>query len=179
MSEARKTYEGMFLVDAGLSNFEAASEPVRTVLSRSEANVLAIKPWDERRLAYEIDGHKRALYILTYFQLDPQKVVELERDSQLNSGILRCLILRKDRLSEDEIAAETPGMSGQREDEERREEQEDASRRPRRPREPAPAADEKSADKGAKKGPETEPDAQSADKGAAKSEDDDSNTDKD
>ena len=58
MANKKMTYEGMFLVDPG--EFQAASEPVRNILARSEAEVLAIKPWDERRLAYEILGRKRA-----------------------------------------------------------------------------------------------------------------------
>ena len=65
-----KTYEGMFLVDAGNPDFDAATAPIRTVLDRSAAEVLSFKPWDERRLAYEIKGRKRALYVLSYFKLD-------------------------------------------------------------------------------------------------------------
>lgn len=109
--ENTKTYEAMFLVDAGQGSFESASEPVRTVLQRSEAEVLTLKPWDERRLAYEIRGRRRGLYILTYFKMDPEKVAEMERDTQLNEGILRCLVLRRDKLSDEEIEAETPATA--------------------------------------------------------------------
>ncbi|MFW6062526.1 MAG: 30S ribosomal protein S6 [Planctomycetota bacterium] len=105
-----KTYEGMFLVDAG-EDFQKASAPVREVLERSEADVLAIKPWDERRLAYEIQGRRRALYVLTYFRLDPQQVSEVERDSKLNDGIIRSMIFRKDSLDESELQADTPATA--------------------------------------------------------------------
>ena len=110
----RKTYEGMFLVDAGSPDFEASSQPVRTVLERSEAELLAIKPWDERRLAYEIKGRKRGLYVLTYFKLDPAKVTELERDAELNEDVLRMLVLRRDRVTDEQINAQTPAMSVER-----------------------------------------------------------------
>ncbi|MHC4563040.1 MAG: 30S ribosomal protein S6 [Planctomycetota bacterium] len=109
----KRTYEGMFLVEPG-REFEAASEPIRTVLGRSEGDLLSAKPWDERRLAYDIEGHKRALYVLTYFKLDPDKVGELERDIHLSEGIIRALVLRKDGLSDEVINAETPATSGQR-----------------------------------------------------------------
>jgi small subunit ribosomal protein S6 len=112
-----KTYEGMFLVDAGNPDFDASSAPVRTVLDRSDAEVLSIKPWDERRLAYEIKGRKRALYVLTYFRMDPLKVAELERDIELNEEVLRALILRRDHLTEEVINAETPAMLAPAEDE--------------------------------------------------------------
>jgi len=107
----KKIYEGMFLLDAGNPDFEASSQPVRTMLERSEAELLAIKPWDERRLAYEIKGRKRGLYVLTYFKLDPGKVTELERDVELDEDVLRMLVLRRDHLTDEQINAQTPAMS--------------------------------------------------------------------
>ena len=108
-----KTYEGMFLVQSG-SDFHAASQPVTTVLDRSDAEVLSMNPWEERRLAYEIKGHKRGLYILTYFKMDPANLSELHRDSELNEGILRMMILRRDRITDEEINAETPAGASRR-----------------------------------------------------------------
>jgi len=87
--ETKKTYEGMFLLDAGNPDFNAASEPVRNILTRYEAEFLTFKPWDERRLAYEISGRKRGLYVLTYFKLDPLKVREVEHDCRLDERVLR------------------------------------------------------------------------------------------
>ena len=107
MTQETKTYEGMFLVPPG-PDFQAASEPVHTVLARSDAEVLTIKAWDERRLAYDISDQRRGLYILTYFKADPSRIGELEHDCQLAEGILRVLIIRKDRLSDEQINAETP-----------------------------------------------------------------------
>jgi small subunit ribosomal protein S6 len=104
------TYEGMFLLDAG-KTFEAACEPINAILERSGAEVLVAKPWDERRLAYEIKGRKRGLYVLVYFKMDPEKVTELENDAQLNDQILRMLIIRKDDLTDEEMNAETPATS--------------------------------------------------------------------
>ncbi len=77
MSNDKKTYEAMFLLDASSSDFEAASEPIRAVLERSEAETLSMKAWDERRLAYEIKGHRRGLYVLAYFHADPLKISEI------------------------------------------------------------------------------------------------------
>jgi len=114
MEHTVKTYEGMFLLDAGNPDFKAASEPVHNVLNRYKAEILSIKPWDERRLAYQIRGHKRGLYVLVYFKTDPTNVVEIQRDCQLDEKILRTLILHKDRLSDEEINADTPATGGSR-----------------------------------------------------------------
>jgi small subunit ribosomal protein S6 len=112
MSQSKATYEGMFLLDAGNPDFQSASEPVRTILDRNEAATLALKPWDERRLAYEIQGRRRGLYVLSYFQVDPLKVADIEHDCQLDERIIRMLVLRRDDLTEEQINAETPATGG-------------------------------------------------------------------
>jgi small subunit ribosomal protein S6 len=103
-----QTYEAMFLLEGGNSDFQAASTPVAEMLAKVEAQTLAIKPWDERRLAYEIRGHRRGLYVLTYFKAAPGRLVELEHNCKLDERILRLLVLRRETLTDEEIAAETP-----------------------------------------------------------------------
>ncbi len=108
MTQKSRTYEGMFLVDTGKSDFEAAAEPIRKILERSQAEILSIKPWDEKRLAYDIRGRRRALYVLTYFKIDPASASDIERYCELSEEILRVLILRRDGLTDDQINANTP-----------------------------------------------------------------------
>lgn len=97
-------YEGMFLFSQG-----AASDMPRTiahlkeVLDRGQAEVIAIKKWDERRFAYPIQNQKRGLYILVYFNADPLKVHEIERHCNLSETVMRHLIIRADHLSLDEM----------------------------------------------------------------------------
>jgi len=105
-----KTYEGMFMLDAGNADFEAAAAPVREVLARVEADVLTFNPWEERRLAYEIKGRRRALYVLTYFKAEAAALDNLHHDIQLDERILRALILSADHVSEEKIQALTPAM---------------------------------------------------------------------
>ena len=107
MEQTTKTYEGMFLLEEGQSNMEVAGEPIRDVLGRSDAEILRITPWEERRLAYQILGRKRGLYVLVYFKMDPQKVTEMEHDCRLNEKSIRMLILRRDHLTDKELNAET------------------------------------------------------------------------
>ena len=149
-----KTYEGMFLVDAGV-DFGTASEPVKTVLGRSDANVLSLKPWEERRLAYEIENRKRGMYVLAYFEADPQKIVDIERDMQLNEQILRGLVLRKENLTEEIINAETPATQSPRREGEERPSREGEGK----PEEKKPEAETKAEEKPEAK-PEAEPKAE-------------------
>jgi len=133
---AKRTYEGLFLLDAGQPDFEAASRPVRALLERYQADILSIKPWDERRLAYEIQGRRRGLYVLTYFAVDPAHMSEIEHDCELSEQILRSMILHKEALTQEQINAETPVTSGAsrvgQEEEEAPASDEEEDRRPRR-----------------------------------------------
>ena len=108
-----KTYEGMFLLDPSSADFEAASAPIRTLLDRIDAEVLSMKPWDERRLAYEIKGRKRGLYVLSYFKAPPGEIASLNHEVQISEDILRLMVLSADHLGEEQINAETPATAAQ------------------------------------------------------------------
>jgi small subunit ribosomal protein S6 len=99
-------YEGMFLFDPAVavewSNVEAE---VNRLIGRADGQLVACKRWDERRLAYEIRGRKRACYVLTYFRAPGDRIAALERDVQLSENILRCLVLRVDHLTDEEMKA--------------------------------------------------------------------------
>ena len=109
--EKTKTYEGMFLLPSGGGDLQAASAPIADRLARIEAEVLSLKPWEDRRLAYEIKGHRRALYVLAYFNAEPDRIAELERDCRLDEQILRVLVLQKDRVTDEMIQADTPALT--------------------------------------------------------------------
>ena len=106
-SKGRKNnYEAMFLVSqAAAHDLGAAVDHVKEVLGRGEAEIIAFKKWDERRLAYEIKKQKRGVYFLTYFSADPVNVETIERQAHLSDDILRLMVLRCDHLSEDEMRA--------------------------------------------------------------------------
>jgi small subunit ribosomal protein S6 len=95
-------YECMFLLDTNkvAGNVPEAAKQLHAILERNSAEVLASRPWDERRLAYPIRKnnviHKKGLYYLTYFRAEGPAVSKIERDVALNEMILRSLVLRID-----------------------------------------------------------------------------------
>src|SRR5579884_1866304 len=91
-------YECMFLLDPNkvAGDVPNAAKQLHALLERNQAEVLASRPWDERRLAYPINGHKKGLYYLTYFRSEGKNVVGIERDCALTELILRTLILKVD-----------------------------------------------------------------------------------
>lgn len=112
--QVMRAYEGMFVLDPGNPDFNVAAEPIRQILARYGAEVLCLKPWDERRLAFEIMGRRRGLYVLTYFRIPTGRVAEIEHDCQLDERILRQLLIRRDALTDEQVQAETPATGGRR-----------------------------------------------------------------
>ena len=108
-----RLYEGLFLLDPALaSDWSVAEAEINRVMDRAEAQVVGIKNWDERRLAYPIGRHKRGLYALSYFNADPEKLPGIERDVRLSEKFLRALLVRRERMTEEDVqkslAAEPP-----------------------------------------------------------------------
>ena len=91
-------YECMFLLDTNkvAGDVQAAAAQLHAILERNHAEVLASRPWDERRLAYPIKNHKKGLYYLTYFRSEGKNLVTIERDCALTELILRMLVLKVD-----------------------------------------------------------------------------------
>jgi small subunit ribosomal protein S6 len=97
----------MFLFDTNkvAGDVPAAAKQIHAILERNAAEVLASRPWDERRLAYPIKGHKKGLYYLVYFRTDAKTLINIERDVALNEMILRSLVLRVDPKHVDTMLA--------------------------------------------------------------------------
>ena len=93
-----REYEAMFLLDntAATADFEATAAQVDKILEKHGAELVHNEKWDERRLAYEIKGHRRATYYLVYFRAPSSAIVEIERDAALNEVILRYLAIALD-----------------------------------------------------------------------------------
>src|SRR3954469_5974700 len=91
-------YECMFLLDTNkvAGDVPAAAQQLHTLLERNHCEVLASRPWDERRLAYPVKGHKKGLYYLTYFRTEGKNLLNIERDVSLSELILRSLVLKVD-----------------------------------------------------------------------------------
>jgi small subunit ribosomal protein S6 len=85
----------MFILDTNkvAGDVAQAQKQLHAILERNHAEVLASRPWDERRLAYPIRNHKKGLYYLCYFRTDGKNIVGLSRDFALSELILRNMML--------------------------------------------------------------------------------------
>jgi small subunit ribosomal protein S6 len=102
-------YEGMFLLGSAFAtDLDNAMKIVRGIIERHGGKVLVLKKWDERKLAYEIKGEKRGLFLIAYFQGPSTSVTPIERDVNLSDQILRVMITKADHLNVDEMNAVEP-----------------------------------------------------------------------
>lgn len=91
----KRLYEAMFLVDSAESsqNWDTVVGTIKTILERAEAEIVSINKWDERKLAYKVNGKIRGAYILCYFKAEGERLQDIEKDVQLSEQIIRVLIL--------------------------------------------------------------------------------------
>jgi len=102
-------YEAMFLLGAGFAaEVENALKILTGMVEKHGGKILLIKKWDERKLAYEIKGQKRGLYIICYFTAPSTAVTPIERDVTLSEQVLRVMITRADHLNVEEMNAVEP-----------------------------------------------------------------------
>ena len=108
----KKLYEGMFLVDSAeaAADWDAIVTRIKSILEKTGAEIVSLRKWDERKLAYEINGKARGTYILCYFSSDGERIQEIEREAQLSEQIIRVLILCADQMSQEDIAKDTPAI---------------------------------------------------------------------
>jgi small subunit ribosomal protein S6 len=59
-------------------------------------------PWGRRRLAYQIDDHRDAFYVLYRFIARAEAIIEIEREIKLDTNVIRYLVVRYDELTEHE-----------------------------------------------------------------------------
>lgn len=103
------TYEAMFLLGAAhATDVDGATKIVRGIIERHEGKIIVLKKWDERKLAYEIRGEKRGLYIIAFFTSPPPAIVAIVRDVELSDDILRVMVTKADHLNAEEMAAVEP-----------------------------------------------------------------------
>ena len=91
-----RLYEAMFIVDSARAkeDYAKAEKACLDCITRHGGEVVKSIKWDDRRLAYEINGVKRGTYILVHFNAEGAAIAQIERQVRLSENILRVLIVR-------------------------------------------------------------------------------------
>ncbi|WP_435018371.1 30S ribosomal protein S6 [Tundrisphaera sp. TA3] len=129
------TYEGMFLLDSAkvALSWDDSVKQVHDILAKHQAEIVASRQWDERRLSYPVDGHKKGTYLLTYFKADGLALKEIVADCHLSELILRELVLKvHPKLVDHLVDRAMTSTPGEGEEAPREEDHDDRPRRRRR-----------------------------------------------
>jgi small subunit ribosomal protein S6 len=96
---AKRLYEGMFLVDSAqaAADWEGTLSFIDNILQRADAEVVSMRKWQERKLAYDIDHKTRGTYILCYFNASGERIAGIEKDVLLSEKVMRVLILTTEK----------------------------------------------------------------------------------
>src|SRR3954468_24454419 len=89
-------YEALIMLGTSkvAGDLPAAQQQLQAIMDRNKVEVLASRPWDERRLVYPVGSQKKALYYLIYFRSTGEHVLGIEHDLKLNETVMRTMILK-------------------------------------------------------------------------------------
>ncbi len=113
----KRVYEGLFLLDSNRYARDPSGVPAQIgeTIKKHGGEMLASRLWSEQKLAYQINGHRKGTYWLTYFKIDSDKLSGINRQFQLNDAVLRNLVLAVDeRLADTLVQHAAQGKSGER-----------------------------------------------------------------
>lgn len=100
-------YELMLILDpnnyakdpGGMANM------VKGMIESHGGSVLANRLWNEQRLAFPIDGHRKGVYWLTYLSINGGDLAKIERQCVITDSIIRHMAIKIDpRLTETLVA---------------------------------------------------------------------------
>jgi small subunit ribosomal protein S6 len=96
----------MFLFpQAATANLQDAADHIKEILDRCGATIKSFRKWDDRRLAYEVQGNKRGVYFLAYFTAPTSALADIERRCNLSEEILRTMVTSAEHIPTEIIEA--------------------------------------------------------------------------
>lgn len=106
-------YDCFFLFDSNKYNRDPGGvvATVQQAIQELGGEILASRLWEERKLAYPIDGHSKGTYWITYFKMEGRRLPEFNRVCQLNESIMRFLVTKVDPRLVDALVAHALGKA--------------------------------------------------------------------
>lgn len=111
MAQKTSVYECMVIFDSNKYAQDAnkVGGQISALVGKLGGEVLVSRLWNDQKLAYPIDGHKKGTYWLTYFRLDGTRLVEFNRDLRINETVVRSLTLHVDPRLVDALVEHAKG----------------------------------------------------------------------
>lgn len=108
---AENVYECMFIFNANAHarNPQSAPNAIEEMVKAIDGEILASRLWNEQKLAYPINGHRKGAYWLTYVKCEGERLGKFNRACQLNDSILRHMVIKIDDRLVDALVAVAKG----------------------------------------------------------------------
>ena len=92
-------YEIMIILDSSLEErtVQPSLDQFLKVVTGGGGNVDKVDIWGKRRLAYQIEKKSEGIYAVVDVTAEPGVVLELDRQLNLNEGILRTKVMRPEQ----------------------------------------------------------------------------------
>ncbi|MBE0425290.1 MAG: 30S ribosomal protein S6 [Nitrospirae bacterium] len=89
-------YENIVILNAELNDeeAEAAITKIKELIVSQGGEVLKVDVWGRRKLAYEIDKHKKGLYVLLFYKTPPATIKKLEEFYKVFDAIIKFMIIK-------------------------------------------------------------------------------------
>ncbi len=100
--ERKRLYEGMYIINANLSE-EArnkALEKIVSAIEEKQGELHKTIDMGKKKLAYQIGKKKEGYYYLLYFTIDASKIEVLWKEYHLNEDLIRFLTFKTDEVKE-------------------------------------------------------------------------------
>ncbi|GAA0971135.1 30S ribosomal protein S6 [Acrocarpospora macrocephala] len=91
-----RRYEMMVILDPSLDErtVQPSLDQFLTVVRNDGGTVEKVDVWGRRRLSYDIEKKSEGIYAVVDLTAEPATIKELDRQLNLNEGILRTKVLR-------------------------------------------------------------------------------------
>lgn len=91
-----KVYTGMFIVQPNLTEeaYDAVVKDIEKLFTDLNSNVLEVKKWGMRDLAYEINDFKKGYYVVFKVEATPEAVKEYDRVCNIREDVIRHILVK-------------------------------------------------------------------------------------
>lgn len=95
-------YELIFITDTLNEKIDfQALEKVRGFIAGLEGNIKKEDSWEKRKLAYPVKKRFFGFYTIIQFQMESEKINDLQKQLKMDDDILRYLIIDKTKIKEE------------------------------------------------------------------------------
>jgi len=89
-------YESMIILAPNLSaeEIEKENQKILNLITSLGGEIVKTDSWGKKQLAYEIAKFREGFYLINYFNLDTQKIKEINRQYRITEKIIRHNVIK-------------------------------------------------------------------------------------